>query len=186
MDISINYEYQGAVPVRLIFLWGMPGVGKSSLAKKVGAALSWKVVDADRLIADGAGCGIAEIFEHEGEEGFRKREARVIKQCLGMSETIVAVGGGAPCFEANAKAMLRHGLCIALTASPGFIAERLWHAQDERPLLAGHPHKQSLKQRVAEMLEERSPFYDRAHWSAAALDMDVASLVTRIHAIPKQ
>jgi shikimate kinase / 3-dehydroquinate synthase len=83
-----------ARPNRTIAFVGFMAAGKSSAARAAAAALGTEPVDADAQIEADAGRTVAEIFEAEGEAGFREREERVV---LGLLERggVVALGGGA-------------------------------------------------------------------------------------------
>ena len=62
----------------LIFLWGMPGSGKSTLGKKLANHLSYSWIDTDVSIEKSEGKTIEQIFNEEGEVKFRTLE----KNCL--------------------------------------------------------------------------------------------------------
>ena len=56
---------------RPVVLVGMMGVGKSSVGRKLAAALGWPFVDADDAIEAAAQMTIPEIFASFGEAAFR-------------------------------------------------------------------------------------------------------------------
>ena len=76
------------------YLVGLPGSGKSRVGKMIAQELGVQHVDTDRLIVEKAGKPIPLIFEEDGEEGFRRIEAEVIKD-TGALEAVVSLGGGA-------------------------------------------------------------------------------------------
>ena len=83
-----------------LFLYGAPASGKSTWAKWIAAAAGWKLVDLDTEIVKAAGRSIPEIFEKEGEKGFREVEKRCLASiCTGETPVppgrVVALGGGA-------------------------------------------------------------------------------------------
>ena len=63
---------------RNIFLIGPMGAGKSAVGRYLARALHQTFVDSDDEIESRTGVDIPFIFEKEGEDGFRKREAVVI------------------------------------------------------------------------------------------------------------
>lgn len=78
-----------------IVLVGMPGCGKSTIARCLNRlGIGKEVVDADRRIADLAGMSIPEIFAKSGEAGFRKLETAALAQIGKGSGQIIATGGG--------------------------------------------------------------------------------------------
>ena len=90
-----------------LFLYGPPASGKSTWAKRIAAATGWKLVDLDAEIVKTEGRSIPEIFEKEGEKGFREVEKRCLASiCTGETPVppktspphegrVVALGGGA-------------------------------------------------------------------------------------------
>ena len=65
---------------RNIFLIGPMGAGKSTIGRQLAQQLSMDFVDSDSEIEQRAGADISWIFDIEGEEGFRKREERIINE----------------------------------------------------------------------------------------------------------
>ena len=66
----------------VITLIGYRGCGKSSIAPRLAKRLEWNWIDSDRVIEERAGCSIRQIFENEGEVGFRQRESEIIAELL--------------------------------------------------------------------------------------------------------
>ena len=54
-----------------IFLYGAPASGKTTLGKRLAAALSAEFIDLDHKIVEVAGCPIPQIFAEKGEPYFR-------------------------------------------------------------------------------------------------------------------
>jgi shikimate kinase/3-dehydroquinate synthase len=79
---------------RAIAFVGFMGAGKSAAARVTAAALGTEAADADEAIESEAGRPITEIFEAEGEAGFREREARAARDLLSRGG-VVSLGGGA-------------------------------------------------------------------------------------------
>ena len=63
-----------------IFLTGYRATGKTSVAQLVADQLMLEAIDADIFLESKARMTIAEIFEAEGEQGFRERESSVVHQ----------------------------------------------------------------------------------------------------------
>jgi shikimate kinase len=136
----------------------MPGCGKSSIGRRVARRTGRRFVDVDAEIERVAGRPIPEIFEREGEDGFRAIEASVLADLLAADEaSVVATGGGAVLREANRSAMRGHGIVVWLRATPETLAERVGDGRT-RPLLAGDPVGN-----LRRLHDERA-----AHYAAAA------------------
>lgn len=78
-----------------IVLVGMPGCGKSTLGKRIAEKTARPFFDADEVLAQRAGRTIPEIFETDGESGFRTLETQVLSDLCKMSGAVIATGGGA-------------------------------------------------------------------------------------------
>lgn len=161
-DISLQEHIQIELPIKRVYLWGMMGVGKTTLAKKLANLAHWKHIDLDLEIEKLAGMPIPDIFEAEGQQGFRSIEQSALNECRTVDDAIISVGGGAPAFYDNAAEMLRSGLCVWLDAPIGMLAQRLKHAKVERPLLGGLKEDELLN-RLKDLMDERRPFYSKAH-----------------------
>lgn len=130
-----------------IVLIGMPGSGKSTVGAALSRRLNRPFTDADAFIEEKSGMSIPEIFEREGEEGFRKRETAALSEILKRSGEIVATGGGAVTREENFDIIRQNSVVFWIERD----LEKL--AKDGRPL--------SLKTSAQEMFERRCALYER-------------------------
>ncbi len=137
-----------------IVLVGPMGAGKTSIGKRLAEALSLVFVDADHVIEARTGVRIAEIFEHEGEAGFRRRESAVLAELLALPGQLLATGGGVVLAAENRRLLARHGLIVHLDVSVDEQLRRL--AKDrQRPLLQ-RPDREAV---LHEMAKVRAPLY---------------------------
>ena len=81
-------------PKNIFLVWPM-GAGKSAVGRHLARDLHLTFVDSDDEVESRTGVDIAFIFEKEGEEGFRKREAAAIDDLTKMDSVVLATGGGA-------------------------------------------------------------------------------------------
>lgn len=121
-----------AITPKNIVLIGFMGSGKSSVAKHLGRNLGRFVLDSDEMIEKILGVSIAEFFEKEGEEAFRKKEARFIAWAKkSVQDAIISTGGGMPIFH-NVRQM---GFVVYLNSDFDSIVGRLDGAKiAKRPL----------------------------------------------------
>jgi len=122
---------------RTIFVWGMTGVGKSTVGPLLAARLGVPCVDLDARVERRAARSIADIFATEGEPGFRQREGAALDAiCADDRPQVVVLGGGALVRSHRRQQARRAGLVIGLSAELETVAARLAGATD-RPLLDG-------------------------------------------------
>ena len=137
---------------------GYRGTGKSSVARLVAEQLGWKWVDVDLYVEEQTGQTIREIFEKEGESGFRDRESLVIRELTARIRLVIATGGGAVLRPENCAAMKRSGLIVWLVASPKVICQRL---SEDPATFSRRPELTVLSQldEIQELLAQREPLY---------------------------
>lgn len=93
-----------------IVLTGMPASGKTTVGKALAQELNRPFIDTDEQIVLRTGKSIPEIFAQEGEEGFRRIEAEVVREVANSSTgCIIATGGGAILRDDNLRALRRTG-----------------------------------------------------------------------------
>ena len=149
-----------------IFLIGYMCSGKTTLGRALAHHLGCRFVDLDEEIEHRAGMSVSEIFQTLGEDRFRQMESDVLADIAGNRsdrQTIVAVGGGTPCFGNNFELMSRAGKTVLLETPVERIVERLILGQDKRPLVAGKKPDE-LRTFVVKAIETRRPFYERARY----------------------
>ena len=146
------------------FLIGMMGSGKSYWANKMKKQLKVPSYDLDALIEMMEERTIAEIFEEEGEEAFRKVETKMLKLFAEKKQFILSVGGGTPCFNDNMKWMNKTGITIWLDEPVSTLAERLLKEKDHRPLIKNIPDSE-LRQFLTTKRNERLEHYSQAAYT---------------------
>ena len=154
---SENRQALAAHLTRPVVLVGMMGVGKSSVGRRLAAALDFPFYDADDEIEKAAQMRVSEIFDQFGEDYFRDGERRVIERLLDQKHAIIATGGGAFVQPKTADMILERGIVIWLDADLDTLVERV-SRNDNRPLLRGGNKREIL----ARLKTEREPAYARA------------------------
>ncbi len=97
-----------------IVLIGMPGVGKSTLGRRLALMLKRPLVDLDEVITRRYGRTPAEIICQDGEPAFRRLEHELVADYGGKSGLVLATGGGAVTVEANLLPLAQQGHLIWL------------------------------------------------------------------------
>ena len=133
-----------ALRARTIALVGLMGVGKSSIGRRLAAALELPFCDADEQIEKAAGRSIAEIFADRGEDEFREGERRVIARLLDDPPHVLATGGGA-FMHPDTRAMIKEkAISVWLKGDLDVLARRVAR-KDHRPLLVGKDPREVLE-----------------------------------------
>ena len=137
-----------------IFLIGPMGAGKSAVGRQLARSLHLTFVDSDDEVESRTGVDIPFIFEKEGEEGFRKREAAAIDDLTRKDGVVLATGGGAVLRPENRNHLGGRGFVVYLYTTVDQQVARTGKGRD-RPLLEGGDPRQILEG----LLEVRDPLY---------------------------
>ena len=139
-----------------VFLIGYMGSGKSTIGYELSKIMGLPFLDLDLLIEEEIGMSIAEVFHVKGEGFFRKKERDILTKYNFNSSSIIATGGGTPCFFGNLYFMKSLGYTIYLKISCHELANRLKRDR-KRPLL--YNKKMNLKNFICQQLSEREHYY---------------------------
>ena len=147
----------------LLFLVGYMGCGKSSIGRPLAKRLGMQFVDMDTEIERRCGMSVRDFFAAHGEQEFRRYEHEVLQELTQAENTVVATGGGVPCFFDNMEFMNRTGKTVFLNVHPDVLFRRLRVAKQQRPILQGKEDDE-LKAFIVQALEKRAPFYHQAQY----------------------
>jgi shikimate kinase len=153
---------------RNIYLVGLMGAGKTTVGRQLARRLGRIFLDSDHEIVARTGVPIPTIFEIEGEDGFRRREAQTIAELSAMGDIVMATGGGAVLNTDTRKRLHETGWVVYLNAPPALLYERTRHDKN-RPLL----QVENPLARLEELHAARDPLYREV----AHLTVDGAHLV---------
>lgn len=141
----------------LISLVGLPGVGKTTIGRRLSGRLGLAFLDCDALIEARLGEAIAPYFEREGELAFRDVEEAVLSEAIRGDDAVIATGGGVIVRESNRRLLRERTVCVYLQAHPQALFSRLRHST-RRPLL----RVADPEARLLELAGERDPLYREA------------------------
>ncbi|MYM87398.1 3-dehydroquinate synthase [Rugamonas sp. FT82W] len=137
-----------------VFLVGLMGAGKTTIGRILARKLGLRFIDSDHEIEARTGASIPWIFEIEGEQSFRRREADVIRELTAQQELVLATGGGA-ILNADSRAYLKaRGTVIYLRATVHSILQRTAHDKNRPLLQTADPRK-----KLEELMAVRDPLY---------------------------
>jgi shikimate kinase len=137
-----------------IFLVGLMGAGKTTVGRVLAKRFGKTFYDCDHEIERRTGVKIPVIFDIEGEDGFRAREAAALRDLVTLPNIVLATGGGAVLLTDNRRVLAAHGTVVYLRASPADLWQRTRHDRN-RPLLQTTDPRAKLEQ----LFIERDPLY---------------------------
>ena len=144
-----------------IYLLGFMGSGKSYLGKLLAERLQYSFIDMDAYLEAKESKTISDIFKESGEGVFRKLERDYLTASGDFEKTVIATGGGCPCFYDNMEWMDISGRTIYLKTPTAILVDRLQKETAHRPLLVGKT-KEELGIFIDDKLRERAPYYEQA------------------------
>jgi shikimate kinase len=164
--------------------------GKTTVGKRLAALLDRPFVDADDALVAQVGRTIPEIFDAEGEAGFRDREAGFLLELLDRPDAPVIATGGGVVLRPENRAALRDrddATVVWLRGAPAFLASRA-QRKPHRPLLAGdadprevfdrlHAERAAFYEEVADVIVDIEPFHAEADKPKQAMAARVAELL---------
>ena len=142
---------------RNIYLVGLMGAGKTTVGRQLARRLKRPFYDSDHEIVERTGVPIPTIFEIEGEDGFRRREAQTIHELTALDGIVLATGGGVVINPLNRQRLHDTGWVVYLNVPPHQLYERTRHDRN-RPLL----QVENPLARLEELYAIRDPLYREA------------------------
>ncbi|HET8990048.1 MAG TPA: shikimate kinase [Acidimicrobiales bacterium] len=137
--------------VARVVLVGLPGAGKSTLARALAQRLGCAALDTDEVLARRVATPTATYLRDAGEERFRAAELEALVEALG-TDAVVATGAGVVT-RADARDLLARERTLWLDAPDATLLARV--SEGDRPLLGEHPAAA-----LARLRAERRSHYD--------------------------
>ena len=178
---ELRQRASGLAPPRTIALVGLMGAGKTTIGRRLAAALQLPFVDADDAIVQAAGRSIEDIFAERGECEFRRGERNVISRLLAGPVHVLATGGGAFVDPGTRALMKERAISIWLKAPLDVLMKRVVK-RDHRPLLKEDDPEAVMQRLIA----DRYPIYAEADLTiesgAGPHNVAVASIIDALRA----
>ncbi|MET0182828.1 MAG: shikimate kinase [Caulobacterales bacterium] len=161
---------------RPIALVGLMGAGKTTVGRRLAAALELPFADADAEIERAAGLTVSEIFARHGEAEFRRGERSVIARLLGDRPLILATGGGA-FIDPEARALMKEkAVTVWLKAPLDVLMRRVEKKPGQRPLLDNDDPQAVMKR----LMDARYPIYAEADLTVESTNAPHSSSVAAV------
>lgn len=132
------------------------GAGKSTIGKHLARELKMHFYDTDRVIEENTGASLQWIFDVEGEAGFQKREAKILKELVNKPNIVLATGGNIVTSAENRRLLTSNGTVVYLRLNLNAQFERT-RKDSRRPQLGG---KDLLKQTLEDLQHKLNPLYE--------------------------
>jgi shikimate kinase len=183
-DVCITLSSRG-VTLKLkrtpgLFLVGFMASGKSTVGRALADEIGWPFVDIDEEIERSQGKTIAQIFIDRGEKAFREIETETIRAHVSRIRSglpsVVALGGGAFVQPQNWELISESGITVWLDCPFETLCGRLGD-DATRPLAAD-------RAKLAQLFQDRRPFYSRADYRVEVNSADVSDVVDSIRKLP--
>jgi shikimate kinase len=163
-----------------LYLVGFMASGKTTVGRALADHIGWPFVDMDAEIEAREGRTIAQIFQENGEPGFREIENRVLRVHVRNIEAgqpcVLALGGGAFVQPGNRELLENNGVSLWIDCPLEVIQRRL-NGDTSRPLA-------SQANGLGRLYEDRRSLYSRADYRVEADTEDVGELIHRILCLP--
>jgi len=154
------------------------GSGKSTLGQELARSWNYEFIDLDHYLETKTGSTIPMIFELNGESGFREIERKVLVEVLSSHDkTIIALGGGTPCFSDNMQIIRSHSTSVYLKPSVNELSKRLTHSPNPRPLIKGKSESE-LNEYILDELTKREKYYKQADITIESDNIVIGDLLT--------
>ncbi|MCK9468736.1 MAG: shikimate kinase [Porticoccaceae bacterium] len=141
-------------PAQNLYLVGPMGVGKTTIGRLLAQKLGRVFVDLDEEIEQRSGASIPWIFDVEGEAGFRRREAELLKELSAGRNLVLSTGGGVVLNPDNRQLLKATGIVVFLNASVEQLYQRTLKDR-KRPLLQVPDRRQVIER----LKRDRDPLY---------------------------
>lgn len=164
----------------LIYLIGYMGAGKTTYGKRLARDINYNFIDLDQKIEAEQGKTISEIFAEKGEDGFRQIERDAMMQTFGLENTIVATGGGTPCFFDNMQLLNQHGATLYIEMTPKALVWNLMNSHKDRPLLHDKTYEE-LVDYIDATLQKRLPFYTQARYKVDGIGITSQKMIDALY-----
>ena len=151
------------------------GVGKSTIGRLLAKRLKIKFIDVDKVIEKNEKKTIKRIFDHEGEEYFRKLEKKITFKILKNKKAVIALGGGAFMNNDIRRKVLKTCKSVWLRVNIDRLIKR-YRKNDRRPLL----NKKKLYDDVNKIYQLRKKIYSLANYKINCDNMSKNQIVEKI------
>lgn len=151
------------------------GTGKTTIGRELAKVMGRKFLDVDLELERRLGMTVNEIFDTHGEEFFRQREKELAVEIAGLTNRVIATGGGTIMDPDTYQLFHQNGMLICLYTRQEDLVGRL-ERTDKRPMLRG-----VVKDNVERLMEERKRVYDQVKIRINTTHLTPMTAARKIH-----
>jgi shikimate kinase len=156
---ALKAQAEGLTLDRTVALIGLMGAGKTTIGRRLAAALGVKFIDADAEIAAAAGGqSVDDLFTSHGEAAFRRGERAVIARLLTGAPHVLATGGECAFIDPTTRELMRDKAITIWLKAPLDVLVRRVSKRDHRPLMK----EEEVEPAMRDLLAQREPIYSQA------------------------
>jgi shikimate kinase len=165
-----------AAHISTVALVGFMGAGKTTVGTALAERMGWRFADLDALIERQQGRGVAQIFEEDGELGFRKLELKALEQALAADSgfLVLALGGGAFISEGVRELLRDRDVPAVWLDAP---ADELFRRCEQPDVI--RPMRRDVQQ-FAKLYEQRLSSYRQADLHVITTNKEIQAVAEEI------
>ena len=173
----------------IFYISGFMASGKSTIGPILANTLGWKFIDLDKEIELMENKKIEQIFDDYGEDYFRKRETKVLREIALGDNLVISLGGGTLLKDENREFIMSTGKLIFLKTSSRIAYERLKYKMD-RPVLLNNTEEEvdqeTYIKRIESLMKKRKNIYSNADFTFNTDNDSVGKTVDNIVRVIKK
>jgi shikimate kinase len=158
------------------FIIGFKSSGKTTIGRKLAQRLRMDFVDLDDWIEQREGLTVPELYTNLGDEGFRIKEWKALKDVIQKDNIVVSLGGGAPCYCDNMELMEKFGDVIYIRLDNDTLVSRLKGAVKNRPIVMNKSDEE-LRAYISELKNRCEHHYLRAKYIVEGKDLTMERIL---------
>ena len=158
----------------IVFI-GFMGSGKTTVGRRVAAAMGLDFYDTDEFLKKSEKMPVAQIIAKKGEKYFEGAQRFAVMNLCENTNALISTGGNTVMDKQNMDMLKKNGILVWLRASADTVYQNTKESHNKRPELAGLSVGE-----IAAMLKEREPYYSDCDIEISVDGRDPDSVVEKV------